>query len=288
MLEEQMMTLKKLYFYYTAFLVIAVCHVAHGALVVVQATPTADTFVRQNAPDENSGTKGALSVAGSASINTSGEPVGPADTFLQFNLASEVASLDAEFGSQNWAIRDICLHVVEQTTPNNPRFGQGKGRFEIRWIAANEWSETELTWKTKGNFLDGETDVSVGTFANLHYGDGYFPIQRFTLSLPEALINDIRAGDDVSFYLTALDPSIGFTFNSRDITGTRPKPYLEVVAVVYEKEDRNHDGFVNFLDYAKIAEDWHETGPGLDGDVNKDGIVDYEDLEMLTEDWLGI
>jgi hypothetical protein len=277
----------RLCFYYVVPVFFAVCHITQAALVILQTTPTADTFVQQNTPDENFGTKGALSVAGSAATNMSGEPVGLTDTFLQFNLASEVASLDAEFGAQNWAIRDICLQVVEQTTPGNPRFGQGQGRFEIRWIAADGWSEEELTWNTKGNYLNKETDVSVGTFANLHYGDGYFPIQRFTLSLPEALINDIRAGDDVSFYLTALDPSVGFTFNSRDITGTRPKPYLEIVAVMYEKEDLNHDGCINFLDYTKIAEDWHETGPGLDGDINKDEIVDYEDLEMLTESWLG-
>lgn len=276
----------RLCFYYAVPVFFAVCHIAQAALVVVQTTATADTFVQQNAPDENFGTKGALSVAGSAAANMSGDQVGPADTFLQFNLASEVASLDAEFGLQNWTIRDICLHVVEQTTPGNPRFGQGRGRFEIRWIAADEWSETALTWNTKGNYLNNDTDVSVGTFANLYHGDGYFPVQRFPLSLPEALVNDIRAGDDVSFYLTALDPSIGFTINSRDITGTRPQPYLEIVAIVYEKADRNHDGCVNFLDYAKLAEDWQKTGPGLNGDVDKDEIVGYKDVETLAESWL--
>jgi hypothetical protein len=280
------MTLTKLCFYFAAPVVLAVCHIAQAALVVVQTTATTDTFVQQNAPDENFGTKGALSVAGSEAGNMSGDPVGLADTFLQFNLASEVASLDAEFGSQNWAIRDICLQVVEQTTPGNPRFGQDRGRFEIRWIAADEWSETELTWNTRGNYLNNDTDTSVGTFANLYYGDGYFPIQRFTLSLPEVLVNDIRAGDDVSFYLTALDPSIGFTFNSKDITGTRPQPYMEIVAIVYDKADLNHDGCVNFLDYVKLAGNWQETGPGLNGDVNEDEIVDYKDVETLVENWL--
>jgi len=280
------MALTRLCFYYAAPVVLAVCHITQAALVVVQTTTTADTFVRQNAPDENFGAKGALSVAGSAAGNMSGDLVGLADTFLQFNLASEVASLDAEFGSQNWTICDICLQVVEQTTPGNPRFGQGRGRFEIRWIAADEWSETGLTWNTKGNHLNNDIDISVGISANLYHGDAYFPIQRFTLSLPEALVNDIRAGDDVSFYLTALDPSIGFTFNAKDITGPRPQPYLEIVAIVYDKADLNHDGCVNFLDYAKLAGDWQETGPVLDGDVNEDEIVDYRDLETLAKNWL--
>ena len=276
----------RLYFYRVASVVFAVCHTAQAALVVVQKTATADTFVRQNAPDENFGSNGALSVAGAASRNTSGELVGLAEAFLQFNFASEVAALDAAFGPQNWAIRDISLHVAEQSTPGNPRFGRGQGRFEIHWIAADEWSEAQLTWNTKGNDLNSDTDISIGSFANLYRGDQYFPIQRFTLSLAEVLINDIRAGDNVSLHLTALSPSIGLTFNSKDITGTRPKPYLEVVAVVYDDTDLNHDGWVNFLDYAELVGDWQETGPGLGGDVNKDETIDYRDLEMLAEDWL--
>jgi len=279
------MALKKLCFYAVP-VVLAVCQIAQAAAVVVQTTPIADTFVRQNAPNENYGTKGALSVAGFAAANGAGDLVGLADTFLQFNIASEVASLDAEFGSRNWTIGDIWLDVVEQTMPGNLRFGRGQGQFEIVWIAADDWSQTELTWNTKDNYLNEATDISVGTFANLYYGDGYFPIQRVTLSLTEELVNDIRAGDDASFYLTALDPSIGFTFNSKDITGTRPQPHLEIIAIVYDKADLNHDGCVNFLDYAKLAENWQETGPGLDGDINKDEIVYYKDLETLAENWL--
>ncbi|MFB0524489.1 MAG: hypothetical protein ACETVZ_03045 [Phycisphaerae bacterium] len=279
------MALKKLCFY-AAPVVLAVCQIAQASTVVVETTPIADTFVRQNAPNENYGTKGALSVAGSVADNGSGDLVGLADTFLQFNVASEVASLDAEFGSRNWRIGDIWMDVVEQTAPGNLRFGRGQGQFEIRWIAADEWSETELTWNTRGNYLNNDTDISVGIFANLYYGDASFPIQRFTLSLPEALVNDIRAGDDVSFYLTAVDPSIGFTFNSKDITGTRPKPYLEIVAILYNKADLNQDGCVSFLDYAKLAGNWQKTGPVLNGDINEDGIVDYKDLETTAENWL--
>jgi hypothetical protein len=46
--------------------VLAVCEIAQAALVVVQTTVTADTFVRQDAPDENYGTRGALVVTGSS------------------------------------------------------------------------------------------------------------------------------------------------------------------------------------------------------------------------------
>lgn len=280
------MALMRLCCYFAVPVALIVCHVTQAATVVVQSVPTADTFVQQNSPAENSGTRGALSIAGSEAGNMAGNLVGLTDTFMKFNFAAEVASLDAEFGPQNWAIREISLQVVEQTSVGNPRFGQGRGRFEIRWIETDQWSEAELTWNSKDAYLNDGNDVAVGTFGNLFYGDASFPIQRFSLSLPEILVNDIRSGGDVSFYLTALSPSIGFTFNSRDITGTRPQPYLEMVAIVFDEADLNKDGSVNFLDYTELAGAWRQTGPGPEGDINQDGIVDYKDLEILVENWL--
>jgi hypothetical protein len=50
--------------------------------------------------------------------------------------------------------------------------------------------------------------------------------------------------------------------------------------------DFNNDGSINFLDYAILAKDWMETGPGLEGDIRKDNVVDYKDLRILLENWL--
>jgi Tol biopolymer transport system component len=50
--------------------------------------------------------------------------------------------------------------------------------------------------------------------------------------------------------------------------------------------DLNNDGFIDFRDYAILANDWLKTGPGLEGDINGDEIVDYNDLEMLVRTWL--
>lgn len=223
---------KRLWFHAVS-VVLAVCGITQAALasVTLETVATADTFVRENAPDGIYGARGALSVAGSAACNGSGELVGLSDTFLRFNLASTVASLDAKFGSQNWTISDLGLKVVEFTTPHNDLFGRGQGEFEIRWISADDWSETTLTWGAKGDYLDSDTDISVGTFTNLYQGDQYSPIQRFSLTPAHEFVTDVLAGGDVSLYLTAAESSIGFTLNSKDITGARPKPYLEIVAI---------------------------------------------------------
>lgn len=275
----------KYYFYCMVTMVLLACNISQGAIVVLQSTAKADTFVQQNSPDEKSGTRGALSVAGSEALNMSGQLAGQTDTFLMFNMASEVAYMDAYFGSQNWAIHGISLHFVEQSTPSNSRFGIGKGHFEVRWIAADDWSETSLTWNTRDNYLDKETDIPIGIFDNLFCGDAYLPTQRFTLNTPRALVDDIRDGNDVSFYLSAADTSIGFTFNSRDITGTRPHPYLELTAIVYDDADLNHDGYINFSDYEIILKNWNLTGQEIDGDANKDGVVDYKDMGKLLKYW---
>lgn len=52
------------------------------------------------------------------------------------------------------------------------------------------------------------------------------------------------------------------------------------------RADLYYDGFINFLDYAKFANSWLKTYPGLEGDIYIDNKVDYKDLEILTENWL--
>jgi len=52
------------------------------------------------------------------------------------------------------------------------------------------------------------------------------------------------------------------------------------------RSDLYYDGFINFLDYAKLANSWLKTYPGLEGDIYIDNKVDYKDLEILAENWL--
>jgi len=52
------------------------------------------------------------------------------------------------------------------------------------------------------------------------------------------------------------------------------------------RADLYYDGFINFLDYAKFANSWMRTYPGLEGDIYIDNKVDYKDLEILAENWL--
>ncbi|MCG3181593.1 MAG: hypothetical protein BIFFINMI_03991 [Phycisphaerae bacterium] len=218
----------------SVLIVLGLAGTAAAATVSVDVIPTADTYVRQNASTSNYGTNGALSVAGADALNGSGSLTGLADTFIRFNVAAAVASLDAQFGAGAWTLTGATLKVCEFGEPSNNNFGRGAGTFEIRWLASDSWSETSLTWDTLGSYLSAVNDVSLGSaFANLGSGDQTIASQRVhSLPLAAALLADIRAGGDVSFLMAATSDSIGFTFNSRNITGaTRPMPVLTLTAV---------------------------------------------------------
>lgn len=208
--------------------------------IVVGINPTADAFVRSLDPNHNYGAAGALSVSGSAAVNGSGVQKGLLDSFLRFNTGGTgglVSQLDAAFGAGDWVIQKAVLKFTEQAAPNNPNFNRGVGTFEIRWIANDSWLEgtgDNNTPKTDGVFYQDEpsilnalTDRSLGSaFANAYASTQ----QSFQIGLPPEFVTDVMAGGDVSFFLTATSPSIGFTFNSRNFTTSSARPWLEITA----------------------------------------------------------
>ncbi|MCD6303435.1 MAG: DNRLRE domain-containing protein [Planctomycetes bacterium] len=206
---------------------------AAASPITVDLVPSADTFVRAQSPQANYGSRGALSVAGPGARNGGGELVGPAESFMRFDVGQAVSAFDAQFGPGSWQVTGVSLKLVEFTTPPNMVFGRGKGAFEVRWLAADDWQESTLTWDNKDDYLDAAADVSLGTFTNLFQGDQYGPVQEFPLDLPAALLGDVRGGGEVSVLLAPAGDDIGFTFNSRNITG-RPKPLLAITADVPE------------------------------------------------------
>lgn len=50
--------------------------------------------------------------------------------------------------------------------------------------------------------------------------------------------------------------------------------------------DTDLSGTVDFIDYAKLAEDWLGTVDHELGDLNRDGKVDIHDLAIMADYWL--
>lgn len=153
--------------------------------ITVATTPSVDTFVRANAPNKVNGTRGGLSVAGSASRNGSGDLVGLAETFMRFDLGAAAASLDAHFGGHDWTISGVTLDLAEFAAPANAAFGRGQGQFTVQWLAADGWDESTLTWNTKDGYLNAGADVPLGTFTNLFQGDPFLVNVYHALCQPE-------------------------------------------------------------------------------------------------------
>jgi hypothetical protein len=212
---------------------IAAAHFSQAAIFTNSLS--VDAFVRGNAPAANYGAAGSLNVSGSTATNASGTANGIADSFIRFNTGGLVARLNSIFGPNNWAINGVTLRVVEVGAPMNTIFTRGKGAFEIRWTSNDSW--TEGTGMPMAPTSDGITyadepplltnTVSLGTFTN----SGINSTNSYSLSLPSALTSDIGAGGDVDFYLTAVDPGTGFTFNSQNFTTAGQRPVVIISAV---------------------------------------------------------
>ncbi|HPD15904.1 MAG TPA: PEP-CTERM sorting domain-containing protein [Planctomycetota bacterium] len=204
--------------------------------ITISITPTADAFVRSEAPASNYGLAGGLSVSGSAAVNASGQQRGLLNTFMRFDLSAFVAAMDAAFGAGGWQLEDAVLDLTEQGTPNNPIFNRGIGQFEVRWLANDAWAEGTgtpnaptadgVTYSSGLLLLQPALDMSLGLFTNLGV-DGPLSL---TLSLPEAFVDDILAAGPVSLFLTAASDTVGFTFNARDIPLPRLPPVLRLTA----------------------------------------------------------
>jgi hypothetical protein len=61
--------------------------------------------------------------------------------------------------------------------------------------------------------------------------------------------------------------------------------YIECVCFECLPEDFNRDGFVNFLDFAMLANYWGEAAPA-EYDLVVDGTIDEYDLDVFVEYWL--
>jgi hypothetical protein len=200
-------------------------------------TSSADSFVRANAPGSNYGAAGADSVSGASATNGAGTVNGASDTFIRFNTGAMVTNFNALFGSNNWVISSATLNVTEQATPNNNVFNRGKGSFEIRWIANDNWTEgtgtpsapttTGIVYSNEPALLNIASDVSLGTFTNA----GANTAQNFSLPLATAFTNDLATGGEVGFFMTAADANIGFTFSSRSFLPPNSDPFLIISAV---------------------------------------------------------
>ena len=160
-------------------------------------------------------------MAGAAATNSAGQLNGIADSLAGFPMSNFVSSADTSFGTHDWLVTRAILRLHEMGAPPHPIFSRGVGRFEVRWIGNDSWSEgtgtpsqpaaNGLAYKDLSAILSPSQDETLGFFTNIGM-DG--PLS-FNLALTPSFVLDVRSGTEVGLYFTAASSQIGFTFDSR-------------------------------------------------------------------------
>ncbi len=205
---------------------------------VATLKPDADTFARSFAPASNYGGGGALSISGSNAVNGSAVQNGLFDALLRFPMNGLVASINAGLGQTNWVIARARLVVTETGIPDNDIFNRGVGGFEIRWLSFDNWVEGSgrptmpsangLAWQDLVGITGTNVETSLGTFTN----SGTDGQKSFPLTLEPHFAAKAMAGGELTLRLTAADPNVGFTFNSRNFGNTGVQPFLQITAAI--------------------------------------------------------
>ena len=111
------------------------------------------------------------------------------------------------------------------------------------------------------------------------------------------VITDFNSIYDVKLYRYNKNETLMETYDLRDpnnytidwsVTNALGNYTTLELAVGYQTNDAdfNNDGYVNFVDYSMLANNWQDTGVGLTGDLDKDNDVDMNDLSLFVNEWL--
>ncbi len=217
-------------------LLLASCSCCLSQTATVAVNPEADTYVWSQAPTNNYGGAGAIAISGSAAVNGTGQQNGLYDSLIRFPMSNVVAVLDAALNTHDWLVLRARLSLTELGAPPFPGFNRGIGAFEVRWIVSDDWIEGTgipkgpttdgVAWNDLPLLLNAVTDASLGQFTNR----GVDARLSFDLTLKEPLLSAVRSGTRVNLYLTAANPQIGFTADSRTFFDPSSFPSLEIVA----------------------------------------------------------
>lgn len=205
---------------------LAVAAAAPAATTVVlrpgSSTPNSgDAYNASASPAGNFGNAGALVVAGNGAANTNGEFV----SLLKFDLAAVVSTLNSTFGAGQWSLDSVQLQLTSVPALNSSFNANAAGNVAVTWLADDSWTESGITWNGVPGIVAGGTQ-SLGTFSY----DGGTSTTSYTLGASAGFLNDLQNGGVASLELSAADPNVSITMNSRNFTNAANRPALFITA----------------------------------------------------------
>lgn len=262
----------------------------------VSLIATQDSMVREQDPSSNFGGAGALCVAGSNSVNGSGQSRGRFDSVLRFNASSAINAFNTTYGAGNWVITNVILHIDEQGSPENLLFPRGVGEFRVSWLSNDAWTEgggtpnspasasgDMISWDYLQTMIATSVETDLGAFSN----NGVDGIIEYSLALAGPFISDLGSGALVTFHVAPQSPTIGFTFHSRNFSDPDLRPQLLVTATQTLLGDMNCDTTLDMQDIPAFVlsllnpSEYASTYPTCNiavGDMNHDGSINGADI----------
>ncbi len=148
-------------------------------------------------------------------------------------------------------------------------------------ILGNETFRTQYNQILKDLTAGPLSQANIHAFLDMIETDMYDPNEP---SDPNALVNALAADPYNQFD----NPGVAGVQERFNQIRTWISDRTANVQAQVEQDEANLDGVypVNFKDFAILAGDWRQTGPGLAGDVNQDQAVDGKDIGQMSRYWL--
>ncbi len=117
----------------------------------------------------------------------------------------------------------------------------------------------------------------------------------FNSAVAALVQNRIANGDLLA--MVDLEHALNYSTDMADTLHPNDNGYLKmaqqwynalsnVVTTECQRADINSNNNVNFVDYAKLVENWMQEGTIIDGDIDNDSNVDLYDLSLMAKYWL--
>ena len=192
------------------------------AATTLSVVASSDSYLSSANVSSNFGNAGALSLAG----NGTGNVVGPLSSILRFDLSTITSSLDSTYGTGGWMVDQVQLQLTS-ATPQNPNFNpNAAGAVAVDWLTSDSWTEGTITWAGLPGVVSAGSE-SMGTFS---YGGSNSGTVAHTLQNGTGFLADLLSGSLASLLLSAGDPNVSMTINSRNFGTPANRPYLLITA----------------------------------------------------------
>ncbi|WP_446809764.1 hypothetical protein ACH50O_21320 [Methylomonas sp. 2BW1-5-20] len=234
-----------------------------AAATTLSVEAVSDTFLTSYSLQANSNMSsyGAMMISAPVADPQQGiSEVRTMENLVAYNTASIKSGFDSQYGAGNWHVTDVQLKWytnfdIQGVPANNNQFNvPHAGYFGVSYFSNDSWfnpatagvtglSNSNLTW----NSVYGNGGVYSNLFAGQQStGTFYYPTgnangttdcvsqacaPRFwDLSLATGLVNDILAGDYLSFHGYAADNQVVYLINQLTKPGAHPQIFISAEA----------------------------------------------------------